>query len=283
MKTVLVTGSYGQLATCIRDNIDSYPEVKFVFTDLPELDITKKNQVFDFFNNNDFSWCVNCAAYTDVDKAESEKQIAHQVNELGVSNLAHACKEFKAKLIHISTDFVFSGKSSIPYSENDKAEPMSVYGYSKLEGERSIDSIFNDYFIIRTSWLYSEHGKNFFKTMLNLSKIKNEINIIFDQIGAPTYAGDLVKVILKIIALESDKFGLYHYSNEGVASWYDFAMAIIDENKYKVIVNPIRTGQYPAAATRPKYSVLDKSKIIKAFQIEIPYWRHSLKEVIKKE
>jgi len=283
MKTVLVTGSYGQLATCIKDIINSYQEIKFVFTDVPELDITKKTKVFDFFREHNFSWCINCAAYTNVDKAESEKEIAHQVNELGVNNLAQACKEYKAKLIHISTDFVFRGKNSVPYSENDKAEPLNVYGYSKLEGERSINSIFENYFIIRTSWLYSEYGKNFFKSILNLSKIKNEINIIFDQIGAPTYAGDLARVIIKIINLESNKFGLYHYSNQGVASWYDFAMAIIDENKYQVIVNPIRTTEYPTPATRPKYSVLDKSKIIKTFQIDIPYWRHSLKKVIEKQ
>ena len=283
MKTVLVTGSQGQLGACIRDNLSLYPELKFIFTDLPELDITKKSKVFDIFKEHNFSWCINCAAYTDVDKAETDNQTAHDVNEIAVRNLAQTCKEFKTKLIHISTDFVFNGKSSIPYSEKDNAVPLSVYGSSKLEGEKAISSILKNYFIIRTSWLYSEYGKNFFKTMLKLSKIKNEINIIFDQIGAPTYAGDLSEVILKIITLESDEFGLYHYSNEGVASWYDFAMAIMDENKFDVVVNPIRTEEYPTPATRPKYSVLDKSKIKKTFQIDIPYWRHSLKKVIEKQ
>ena len=283
MKSVLVTGSYGQLAACIKDKIHEHPEIAFVFTDLPELDITKENQVFDFFSNNEFSWCINCAAYTDVDKAETEKQISYEVNELGAANLAKACKKYKVKLIHISTDFVFSGESSKPYDEFDIAEPVSIYGDSKLKGEQSITSIMDNYFIIRTSWLYSEHGNNFYKTMLNLSKVKKEINVIFDQIGAPTYAGDLTKVILKIITIESNKFGIYHYSNEGVASWYDFAMAIFDESKYDVKINPLRTNQYPTPATRPQYSVLDKSKIRKAFEIEIPYWRYSLKQVIEKQ
>ena len=283
MKSVLVTGSYGQLAACIKDKIHEHPEITFVFTDLPELDITKENQVFDFFSNNEFSWCINCAAYTNVDKAETEKHISYEVNELGAANLAKACKEYKVRLIHISTDFVFSGESSTPYDEFDIAEPVSIYGDSKLKGEQSITSIMNNYFIIRTSWLYSEHGNNFYKTMLSLSKVKKEINVIFDQIGAPTYAGDLTKVILKIITMDSNKFGIYHYSNEGVASWYDFAMAIFDESKYDVKINPLRTNQYPTPATRPQYSVLDKSKIRKAFEIEIPYWRFSLKQVIEKQ
>ena len=282
MKTVLVTGGNGQLAKCINDSSIEYSNLNFIWTDLPEFDIASKEQTTRFFQNNKMDYCINCAAYTAVDRAEIENSMAHEVNAIGPQNLALACKEYNVKLIHISTDFVFDGESSVPYSESDITKPISTYGDSKLKGEKAIMDIFDDFYIIRTSWLYSEYGSNFFKTMLDFSNTKNEINIIFDQVGTPTYAGDLAKVVLKMIADDSDQFGIYHFSNEGVASWYDFALAIFDECRCEIKVNPIRTSEYPTLAKRPPYSVLDKTKFKKTFQIEIPNWRHSLKKVIEK-
>ena len=280
MKSVLVTGSYGQLAACIKDIANQYPKYSFIFTDLPELDITNKEEVLTFFKNNNVSWCINCAAYTNVDKAESEKQISYQVNEIGPNNLAQACNEYKVKLIHISTDFVFDGKIAIPYSENDKTKPISVYGDSKLKGEKAITSILDNYFIIRTSWLYSEHGNNFMKTMLKLSKERDEINIVSNQIGTPTYGGDLAKVILEIVNTKSNQYGIYHYSNEGVASWFDFAKAIFKLSAVEIKVNPIPAKDYPTPAERPQFSVLDKTKIKQILDIKIPHWEESLNRAI---
>lgn len=282
MKKVLVTGGKGQLGSCIKDIKQNFSNLELVYMDLPDLDITNKEQLSKLFEEAKFSWCINCAAYTQVDKAETDKDLAYLVNERGAYYLASLCKEHNVKLIHISTDFVFNGKSAVPYGENDPTNPISVYGDSKLKGEDKVASIFEDYYIIRTSWLYSEFGHNFFKTMLNLAQTKNELNVIFDQIGTPTYAGDLAEFIFKIITLDNNNFGIYHFSNEGVASWYDFAKAIFDDSSIDIKVNAIKTKDYLTLAARPHFSVLDKTKSKATFQIEIPYWRDSLKKALNK-
>lgn len=281
MKTILITGANGQLAKCIEDLENKFNQFKFIYTTSYEFDITQKNQTT-FFNNNKIDWCINCAAYTAVDLAEKESKKANEVNTLGCKNLAQACKDYQIKLIHISTDFVFDGNASKAYVETDMTNPLGVYGLSKLNGENEIISILEDHYIIRTSWLYSEYGNNFLKTMLKLSKDRNEINVVVDQIGTPTYAKDLANSLLKIIEKENNNFGVYHYSNEGIASWYDFAKAIFDLKNISIKINPILSASYPTLAKRPNFSVLDKTKIKKTFQIEIPYWRDSLKTVMSK-
>ncbi len=277
MKTVLVTGGNGQLATCIKDISDSLKDTRFIYTDLSELDIVNKEMVSSFFAKNNIDCCINCAGYTAVDKAESDMETAHNVNVIGVQNLAESCKENNTVLIHISTDFVFDGEKTTPYNETDKANPMSVYGRTKLVGEEVLQSIFKNYFLIRTSWLYSEHGSNFMKTMLRLGKERDGLSIVSDQVGTPTYAGDLAKTILAFVETDNTNFGTYHYSNKGETTWYGFAKAIFEEANIVINLKPIKTTDYPTPAKRPPYSVLDKSKIQEVLQIEIPYWKESLK------
>ena len=279
---LLITGGNGQLAACLKDLSSNFPEYEFLYTDYAELDITDFNNLRDYFKEHSIQWCVNCAAYTAVDKAESEKGLASSVNEFGAENLAKICNEFHVKLIHISTDFVFDGKSSKPYLESDSTSPLSVYGETKRQGELAVQNHLHSYFIIRTSWLYSEHGNNFLKTMLRLSETRPELNVVADQIGTPTYAGDLAALIMKIIGTNSEAYGLYHYSNDGVASWFDFAKTIFKFTDSVVKIKPIPTTEYPTPAQRPKYSVLDKSKIKKTFKLTIPEWEDSLQEALKK-
>ena len=233
MKNILVTGGKGQLASCIKDVSGNLDNLNFIYVDIDQLDITDIKSVKTFFEKNNVSYCINCAAYTAVDKAESNKEMAERINVLGARNLAIACKSNDAVLIHISTDFVFDGVNTKPYNEEDKVNPLSIYGLTKLNGELVIADSLKEYFIIRTSWLYSEHGNNFLKTMLRLGSERENLGVVIDQLGTPTYAGDLAKAIMTIICVNSSAFGLYHYSNEGVASWYDFAHAIFefkDEN-----------------------------------------------------
>lgn len=276
---VLVTGGNGQLGNCIKDLDDG--SLNIIYTDYQELDIYDLNQVKLFFRTHSkIDYCINCAAYTAVDNAEKDEEKAYEINTLGAKNLALACEENNAALIHISTDFVFDGKKQIPYTETDEAHPVSVYGETKLKGEIEIGQILQKYFIIRTSWLYSEHGNNFMKTMIRLSKDKDSLSIVSDQYGTPTYAGDLAKVIIHIIDIKSKDYGLYHYSNLGEISWFDFATAIFEESKIDIKLIPISTKAYPTPAKRPMYSVLDKSKTKKTFNIEIPYWRDSLKKAL---
>ncbi len=279
---ILVTGSKGQLGQCLKEASAFYEEtVLFVFTSQKELDITKSNQVFDYFKTHNFDYCINCAAYTAVDKAEREKEKAFNINVTGVKNLAKACLESETTLIHISTDFVFDGQNCKAYKEDSITNPISVYGRTKLEGENVIQSILNKYYIIRTSWLYSEFGNNFVKTILNLSLSKKEIDVVDDQIGTPTYAKDLTKVILKIVK-EKKQYGLYHYSNEGIATWYDFAKAIFEIKKIQLKINPVDSEKFKTEALRPNFSLLNKSKIRENFKISIPYWKESLCECLKK-
>ncbi|SEK77917.1 dTDP-4-dehydrorhamnose reductase [Aquimarina amphilecti] len=282
MKNILITGGKGQLASCIKDRENHIKNYNFLYVDYDELDITSEKEVVTFFEINDIAYCINCAAYTAVDKAESEIDLATRVNELGVSNLVKSCKSSNAVFIQISTDFVFEGSQSIPYTEEDNTNPIGIYGLTKLKGEKAALSL-EKHFILRTSWLYSEHGNNFMKTMIRLGKEKDQLNVVCDQIGTPTYAGDLADFILKLIIGKSSKaFGLYHYSNEGVASWYDFAKAIFQESNTSIKVLPINTEAYPTPAKRPSFSVMDKIKIKEVFKIEIPYWRDSLRKCLGK-
>lgn len=277
MVNILVTGGNGQLASCIKSITNNSEHHNFIYCNSNELDISSENQVNLFFSNNKIDWCINCAAYTAVDKAETELNSAQKINSGGAKNLAIACKKHNTKLIHISTDFVFDGSKNQPYTELDTTNPISIYGQTKLDGEKVIKSNLDKYFIIRTSWLYSEFGHNFMKTMLRLAPERDELSIVNDQKGTPTYAIDLAKLILKIIKTNSTKYGLYHYSNEGVASWFDFAKAIFEMSNISIITHPIPSSAFPTPAKRPRYSVLDKSKIKYTFDIEIPNWKQSLK------
>ena len=279
---ILVTGGNGQLATCLKDIEPESQDHEFIYTDYEELDITDFHHLRTYFKEHSVQWCVNCAAYTAVDKAENDKDKATKINVRGAENLANVCNEFRVKLIHISTDFVFDGTSSTPYTEIDAPNPLSVYGHTKLDGELSVKQHCAEHFILRTSWLYSEHGHNFMKTMLSLAETREKINVVVDQIGTPTYAGDLAELIVKIISTDSENYGLYHYSNEGVASWYDFAKVIFDMSQIDLKVYPISTTDYPTPAARPKFSIMDKRLTKNTFKSDIPYWQESLKKAIKR-
>ena len=273
---VLVTAKDGQLGQCFQSLVVKHPNIQFVFKSSSDLDITNKVKVEDVFSAQSFDYCINCAAYTAVDKAEEAIELADRVNHLGAQNMADACKKFEVVLIHISTDFVFDGEGTAPYLEDDITNPLGVYGKTKLAGEQVIAKTLQRYFIIRTSWLYSEYGHNFLKTMLRLAKERDEIGVVGDQMGSPTYAKDLAEVILKCIYTKNNSFGIYHYSNSGVASWYDFANEIFRLSNSNIKLNSIGTKDYPTPAKRPKYSVLNTSKIKKALNIGIPNWKNSL-------
>ncbi|MBM1105250.1 dTDP-4-dehydrorhamnose reductase [Aurantibacter crassamenti] len=278
MKNVIITGGNGQLASCIKDAVQDLHDYNFNFIDIEDLDITDENAVNSFFQLNKPDWCINCAAYTAVDKAETEIEIARAVNVIGAKFLARASKRNKTKFIQVSTDFVFEGLKGTICTEEDETNPVSVYGVTKLEGEQETINEVEECLIIRTSWLYSEYGNNFLKTMLRLGSERDNLNVVCDQIGTPTYAGDLAQLIVKFIREDSLAYGLYHYSNEGVASWYDFALAIMKEGDLICKILPIKTEEYPTPAKRPAYSVMDKSKIKKTLSIEIPHWHDSLKK-----
>jgi dTDP-4-dehydrorhamnose reductase len=276
MIKILVTGGNGQLAQCLKDVVINDNELNVDFQDLPYLDITDKQQLESYFSKNELDYCINCAAYTFVDLAEEQSNLAYAVNAEGPKNLAEVCKKYQVKLLHISTDFVFDGKKQTPYIETDMPNPLGVYGTSKWQGERYIQEVMQDYFILRTSWLYSEYGNNFMKTMLKLSRTRDEISVVSDQIGVPTYAGDLAEVLIKIVLSSSTNYGVYHYSNSGAISWYDFAVEIFKQFGKKIEVKPIKTKDYPTAAKRPKYSVLETTKIENNFDCTINDWQGSL-------
>lgn len=283
MKRILITGSNGQLGSEIKDLSSNYPDFQFIYTDIDELDLTNQKAIDTFFEWEDFNVCINCAAYTAVDKAEDEPETAMLINATTVVYLSKACSKKGIPFIHISTDYVFDGKNHKPYSEFDATDPDSEYGKTKLAGEKAVFGFAETAMIIRTSWLYSSYGNNFVKTMLRLGREREELSVVFDQVGTPTYAGDLAKAILDILSSEKIKPGIavYHYSNEGVISWYDFAKAIFRESGISCKVNAIESKDFPVKATRPFYSVLNKSKIKNDFQVEIPYWLDSLKLVLK--
>ena len=284
---VLITGSNGQLGSEIRELAANYKELDFVFKDLPDLNICNFNLLQSFIIENNINAIINCAAYTAVDKAEEDAEIAEKVNSKGVLNLVNALNIVNGKLIQISTDYVFDGDHFSPYKESDPVSPIGVYGKTKRAGELAVINSAIDSIVIRTSWLYSSYGNNFVKTMLRLGSEKENLGVIFDQVGTPTYARDLAKTCLEILCENSSKNiskngNLYHYSNEGVTSWYDFAISIMELGGENCKVKPIQTKDYPTLAKRPHFSVLNKTKIKKDFDIEIPYWRDSLKECIEK-
>ena len=278
MKKILITGAGGQLGSEIRFLSAALTDRQFIFTDYQELDITDRQAVLSFVEQGQFYGLINCAAYTAVDKAESDTEKAYLINETGAMHLAEAAAKFNAKFVHISTDFIFDGTHSRPILEDDKPGPLSVYGASKLAGELAVQKANPESLIFRTSWVYSSFGGNFVKTMLRLCTERENLSVIYDQIGTPTYARDLAQVILGTLdtAVEKKICGVYNYSDEGVASWYDFAVAIRDIAGLKTRIAAIETSQYPTPATRPKYSVLNKKKVKETFGIDIPYWRESL-------
>ena len=274
MKQVLVTGANGQLGKSIKRISPNFKGLKFVFTDVADLDITNSEEVNTFFESNALDYCINCAAYTEVDKAEEEAEKVYSINATAVKNLAEACQKTGAVLIHISTDFVFDGTKRTPYTEEDMPNPLSVYGKSKLKGEEHVQESCDRHFIVRTSWLYSEYGNNFVKKMLRLAETRKQISVVNDQIGSPTYAGDLAEFILKVISSESTAYGLYHYSNLGAISWYDFAVEIFRQHQKNVHLVPIPTRAYPTLANRPAFSVMDLSRVKIIFGSTIPLWKH---------
>lgn len=279
---IIVIGGRGQLGQCLQEIIGRKKQTyQFIFLSSKELDYTDQSQTSGIFKQYQPVFCINCAAYTAVDQAEEEQEQAFAINQFAVKNLAEQCRLHQTTLIHISTDFVFNGDHSIPLTEELPVKPVNIYGLSKLKGEQEIQAILEAHYILRTSWLYSEKANNFVKTMLKLSKNRNQLNVIYDQVGTPTYAMDLAKVILQLIGLEQPVYGLYHYSNEGVASWYDFAKAVFEFAEVDMQISPVSSAAFVTKAKRPHYSVLDKTKIKTALQIEIPYWRDSLNTCIQ--
>ncbi|UOR06345.1 dTDP-4-dehydrorhamnose reductase [Hymenobacter aerilatus] len=282
MGTTLVFGASGQLGQCLQHVAQERGLTGIVFLPEEQADILDLGKLQAVFAEHQPAYCINCAAYTAVDKAEDEVAIARRVNRDGAENLARLCAQHGTTLLHVSTDFVFAGTGNVPLDETDLAEPISIYGLTKLEGEQAIAACTERYFILRTSWLYSEYANNFVKTMLKLGRERDELRIIWDQAGTPTYAIDLAGCLLTIIEQQNQEYGIYHYSNEGLTSWYDFAVAIFELGKVEVRALPIRTAEYPTKATRPAYSVMDKSKVKKALNISIPHWRESLQTCMER-
>ncbi|MGZ5287796.1 MAG: dTDP-4-dehydrorhamnose reductase [Flavisolibacter sp.] len=280
--TILVTGSNGQLGSELRELAHSYPQFNFIFLTREELSITDRTAVDHILEMYQPHFVVNCAAYTTVDKAETELELANDINGNAVGHLAFACQKYGAGFIHISTDYVFNGKKSGPWKEDDEVDPVNAYGASKLIGEYKAQKNNPDSIIIRTSWVYSFYGRNFVKTMMRLMNEKESIGVVSDQLGSPTYAADLADAIMKIITSAVWKPGIYHYCNSGAISWFEFSKAIREITHSTCIVNPITTEQFPTPAVRPAYSVMDTHKIQEAYSITIQPWRESLEKCIEK-
>lgn len=281
MKKILVTGANGQLGQCLQKISSQFEEFEFIFTDSETLDITNKEEVNDFFWQNAPDFCINAAAYTAVDLAETDIEKAFLVNADGTENLAEACAENNAQFIHVSTDYVFDGENNLAYTEEDFTNPLGVYGASKLAGDELALEVNPCSVILRTSWVYSEFGKNFVKTMLNLFAAKEELNIVADQFGQPTNANDLAEAIMKIIKSEKITPGIFNFSNLGRISWFDFAEKIAELSEAKIKLNAIETSQYPTPAKRPKNSVLDLDKISKTYAIQLKPWEESLEDCVQ--
>jgi dTDP-4-dehydrorhamnose reductase len=281
MKNVLVTGAEGQLGSSLKKIAGNFPQYNFIYTDKDNLDICNEQELKAFFENNSIYCVLHFAAYTAVDKAEDEESLAEKINSEASLNIAKICAKHKARLVYISTDYVFEGKDCKPHSPQESTNPLSVYGKTKLKGEENCLKNNPLTFVIRTSWLYSEFKSNFVKTMINLSQTKEELNVIYDQIGSPTYARDLAEFSIRAIEhINSNR--ILHFSNQGVCSWYDFARKVIELwGEKQIRINPILTSQYHTKATRPKFSVFDKSESEKLLDIKIPHWEESLKECIK--
>ncbi len=285
MAVILVTGSTGQLGSEIRAASGNYQGYEFVFTDIDTLDISSEKTVKEAVNEIKPDWIINCVAYNFVDKAETDKDTAFRVNSLAPKLLAEAAKGSEAKLIHVSTDYVFDGMASVPYNENSQTNPQTVYGRSKLEGELNALK-YHGTMVIRTAWLYSSYGKNFVKTIIKNGSEKDELRVVFDQTGTPTYAADLAEAVLHIVSMvirnqKAFIAGLYHYTNEGVCSWYDFATEIIRSAGIDCGVVPILSNEFSSAAKRPAFSVLDKTKIKENYGIVIPHWRTSMERCVR--
>lgn len=281
MKKILVTGANGQLGQCLQKISSQFEEFEFIFTDSETLDITNKEEVNDFFWQNAPDFCINAAAYTAVDLAETDIEKAFLVNADGTENLAEACAENNAQFIHVSTDYVFDGENNLAYTEEDFTNPLGVYGASKLAGDELALEVNPCSVILRTSWVYSEFGKNFVKTMLNLFATKEELNIVADQFGQPTNANDLAEAIMKIIKSEKITPGIFNFSNLGRISWFDFAEKIAELSEAKIKLNAIETSQYPTPAKRPKNSVLDLDKISKTYAVPLKPWEESLEDCVQ--
>ncbi|MCB0465462.1 MAG: dTDP-4-dehydrorhamnose reductase [Aequorivita sp.] len=280
MKKVLVTGANGQLGRCIKDAAVSFTNFEFVFVSKEELDIENVELVTDFFKRNSFSHCINTAAYTNVEKAESEPEKAFAINAEAVKNLANVCEENDVVLLHISTDYVFDGKKKSPYLETDSTNPINVYGASKLKGEQFIQEICDKFFIFRTSWLYSQYGHNFLKTILKYAKERKPLTITIEQTGTPTNANDLANALLQVIAQDSTNYGVYHYSNGGETTWFGFAEEILRQTKKLKDTNLAKTNHYRTFAARPEYSVLDNAKAFNKLNLKQIDWQESLKSVL---
>jgi dTDP-4-dehydrorhamnose reductase len=279
---ILVTGANGQLGSEFR-KISEDSINKYLFTDVAELDITSKNAIMSFVTVNKVDIIINCAAYTNVDKAEDDQATAILINETAVGYLAEVCKEKNVILVHISSDYVFKGDKNTPCCENEPTDPLGFYGQTKLNGELNIQRVGCKYLIFRTAWLYSQYGNNFVKTMLRLTKEKDKLNVVFDQVGTPTYAEDLAILIGKIIEKEDFKnnYGIYHFSNEGVCSWFDFSKEIASLVGNECDIQPCHSDEFPSKVQRPHFSVLDKTKVKKTFDVKIPYWKESLKKCLR--
>ena len=281
MKKILVTGANGQLGQCLQKISSQFEEFEFIFTDSETLGITNKEEVNDFFWQNAPDFCINAAAYTAVDLAETDVEKAFLVNADGTENLAEACAENNAQFIHVSTDYVFDGENNLAYTEEDFTNPLGVYGASKLAGDELALEVNPCSVILRTSWVYSEFGKNFVKTMLNLFATKEEVSIVADQFGQPTNANDLAEAIMKIIKSEKITPGIFNFSNLGRISWFDFAEKIAELSEAKIKLNAIETSQYPTPAKRPKNSVLDLDKISKTYAIQLKPWEESIEDCVQ--
>ncbi len=283
MSRVLVTGADGQLGKCLRDASKSYNEHTFVFVNRTQLDITDAESVKRYFSESSFQYCINAAAYTNVEKAESDEANAYLINAEAAGNLAEVCKEHGTKLIHVSTDYVFDGEKGSPYLEEDKTNPISVYGASKLKGEAYIQEKCEQHFIVRTSWLWSQYGHNFYNSMLRFAEEGRDLKITTDQLGTPTNANDLAEALLGIVAADNDSYGVYHYSNEGEATWFDFAEAIFTHSGKLEAVTLEKTDHYRTFAARPGYSVLSKEKFFRHFEAPRLDWQESLKKLINNQ
>ena len=281
MTTILITGSNGQLGNEMQQAAKQFTEFNYMYTDVAELDICDKNALSDFVKANHVNVIVNCAAYTAVDKAETDVELCYKINRDAVRNIGEVAQENNIKVIHVSTDYVFDGTNHIPYTEDMPVCPATVYGKSKLEGEQALLESCKNSAIIRTAWLYSSFGNNFVKTMMKLGIERDSLGVIYDQVGTPTYAADLADVILKMLTKEQFTPGIYHFSNEGACSWYDFTKSIHRIAKINCNVKPIETKEYPTPTPRPHYSVLNKSKIKSTYGITIPHWEESLQKCIQ--
>lgn len=281
---ILITGANGQLGSEMRVCSETGTANKYFFTDVAELDIKNNDAIREYVSDKQIDIIVNCAAYTAVDKAEDDLYLCDLINHIAVQNLAEIAKELKATLIHVSTDYVFDGTKNTPYTEEDATAPLGAYGVTKLQGEKAIENSGCDYLIFRTSWLYSSFGNNFVKTIQRLSAERDNLNVVFDQVGTPTYAADLAALLFQIIEKKQypGNNGIYHFSNEGVCSWYDFAIEIASLSGNECNIQPCHSYEFPAKVTRPNFSVLDKSKVKSIFNTTIPHWKNGLVGMINK-